>query len=200
MDHFAQGNSATERGPDSALLRLPGVRLVQPDGPCAGRSDRPAPRRSCGSCHSSSDARARARRCRERDQGRAHPPGARRRIRTPRSASTSAWSGCTTLALASANGHFQIATRARLGLWMACGAAGLACAGSVSQLPARGRLRALSGTRVHVLPPQPEPIRRGSVGVKGSAGGSAQSYRDSHVNYWVVRSVSPTSAFRSHST
>ncbi|GAA1817684.1 DUF6112 family protein [Agromyces neolithicus] len=34
-----------------------------------------------------------------------------------------------TWALASANGHFQIATRARLGLWVACGAAALAGAG-----------------------------------------------------------------------
>ncbi|RXZ70303.1 DUF6112 family protein [Agromyces albus] len=34
-----------------------------------------------------------------------------------------------TWALASANGQFQIATRARLGLWVACGAAALAGAG-----------------------------------------------------------------------
>lgn len=32
-------------------------------------------------------------------------------------------------ALASANGYFQLATRARIGLWMACGAAALAGAG-----------------------------------------------------------------------
>lgn len=31
-----------------------------------------------------------------------------------------------TWALASANGHFQTATRARIGLWVACGAAALA--------------------------------------------------------------------------
>jgi hypothetical protein len=34
-----------------------------------------------------------------------------------------------TWALASANGHFQTATRARIGLWVACGAAALAGAG-----------------------------------------------------------------------
>ena len=34
-----------------------------------------------------------------------------------------------TWALASANGHFQIATRARIGLWVACGAAALAGCG-----------------------------------------------------------------------
>ena len=34
-----------------------------------------------------------------------------------------------TWALASANGHFQVATRARLGLWVTCGAAALAGAG-----------------------------------------------------------------------
>lgn len=34
-----------------------------------------------------------------------------------------------TWALASANGHFQIATRARIGLWVACGGAALAGAG-----------------------------------------------------------------------
>jgi hypothetical protein len=34
-----------------------------------------------------------------------------------------------TWALASANGHFQTATRARIGLWVACGAAVLAGAG-----------------------------------------------------------------------
>ncbi|WP_104201203.1 DUF6112 family protein [Cryobacterium sp. Y29] len=34
-----------------------------------------------------------------------------------------------TWALASANGHFQTATRARLGLWVACGAGALAGAG-----------------------------------------------------------------------
>jgi hypothetical protein len=32
-------------------------------------------------------------------------------------------------ALAAANGHFQTATRARIGLWVACGAAALAGAG-----------------------------------------------------------------------
>lgn len=32
-------------------------------------------------------------------------------------------------ALAASNGHFQIATRARIGLWVACGAAALAGAG-----------------------------------------------------------------------
>lgn len=32
-------------------------------------------------------------------------------------------------ALASANGHFQTATRARIGLWVACGGAALAGAG-----------------------------------------------------------------------
>ncbi|MFB9309763.1 hypothetical protein BJY17_000781 [Agromyces hippuratus] len=32
-------------------------------------------------------------------------------------------------ALASANGHFNVATRARIGLWVACGAAALAGAG-----------------------------------------------------------------------
>lgn len=34
-----------------------------------------------------------------------------------------------TWALASANGHFQTATRARIGLWVACGAAALAGSG-----------------------------------------------------------------------
>ena len=34
-----------------------------------------------------------------------------------------------TWALASANGHFQTATRARIGVWVACGAAVLAGAG-----------------------------------------------------------------------
>lgn len=34
-----------------------------------------------------------------------------------------------TWALASANGHFQIAMRARIGLWVACGAAALAGVG-----------------------------------------------------------------------
>lgn len=34
-----------------------------------------------------------------------------------------------TWALASANGHFQTATRARIGVWVACGAAALAGAG-----------------------------------------------------------------------
>jgi Family of unknown function (DUF6112) len=34
-----------------------------------------------------------------------------------------------TWALASANGHFQTATRARIGLWVACGAAMLAGTG-----------------------------------------------------------------------
>lgn len=34
-----------------------------------------------------------------------------------------------TWALASANGHFQTASRARIGLWIACWAAGLAGAG-----------------------------------------------------------------------
>jgi len=34
-----------------------------------------------------------------------------------------------TWALASANGHFQTAARARIGLWLACGAAALAGAG-----------------------------------------------------------------------
>lgn len=34
-----------------------------------------------------------------------------------------------TWALASANGHFQTATRARIGLWVACGAAALAGGG-----------------------------------------------------------------------
>ena len=32
-------------------------------------------------------------------------------------------------ALATANGHFQAATKARIGLWVACGAAALAGAG-----------------------------------------------------------------------
>ncbi|WP_022890216.1 DUF6112 family protein [Agromyces italicus] len=34
-----------------------------------------------------------------------------------------------TWALASANGHFQIATKARIGVWVACGAAALAGVG-----------------------------------------------------------------------
>ena len=34
-----------------------------------------------------------------------------------------------TWALASANGHFQTATRARIGVWVACGAAALAGVG-----------------------------------------------------------------------
>lgn len=34
-----------------------------------------------------------------------------------------------TWALATANGHFQAATKARIGLWVACGAAALAGAG-----------------------------------------------------------------------
>ncbi|UOQ89193.1 DUF6112 family protein [Agromyces endophyticus] len=34
-----------------------------------------------------------------------------------------------TWAIAAANGHFQTATRARLGLWIACGAAALAGVG-----------------------------------------------------------------------
>lgn len=34
-----------------------------------------------------------------------------------------------TWALASANGHFQTATRARIGVWVACGASALAGAG-----------------------------------------------------------------------